>query len=90
MAGCLYLMGQSRGYTMKDHHIAAMVNELTNVAIQYQGTQQLREHIRITTLKYLKYPEYEEKCSKVNHHPKCAFMYVEFAKCDCGEYKGEL
>ncbi|MBT1858642.1 hypothetical protein KKZ60_16055 [Enterobacter hormaechei subsp. xiangfangensis] len=33
---------------MKDHQIREMVNELRDIAIEYQGTQQLRERIART------------------------------------------
>ena len=38
---------------IKDHEIAALVNELKQVAITYTGTGQLRERIAYVVKKYL-------------------------------------
>ena len=45
---------------MKDHEIAAMVNELTRVARSYGRAQCCRMMIRKTVLKYLKRGEHSE------------------------------
>ena len=39
---------------LKDHQIAALVNELRDIAIQYYGTQQLRERIAHAVVPALK------------------------------------
>ncbi len=36
---------QAAESVLKDHQIAALVNELRDIAVQYHGTQQLRERI---------------------------------------------
>ncbi len=41
---------------MKDHEIAKLVNELTDVAIKYRDTQQLREQIHRLIVPALKSP----------------------------------
>jgi hypothetical protein len=41
----LYTAPQSAPVVMQDHQIRELVNELRNIAVEYHGAQQLREHI---------------------------------------------
>lgn len=44
----LYRHAQPAPVSMKDHQIRELVNELRDIAIEYHGTQQLRERIART------------------------------------------
>ena len=54
---------------MKDHEIAALVNELTAVARQYHNTQQLREriaHIVVPAIRKSQHDTAVDFCAKID------------------------
>jgi hypothetical protein len=44
----LYAAAQPAPIAMKDHQIRELINELRDIAVEYHGTQQLRERIART------------------------------------------
>lgn len=75
---------------LKDHQIAALVNELRDIAIQYHSTQQLRERIARTVVPALKAQAADsvlEDAARLERERICAAIKAEDDYCvDQGDY----
>lgn len=74
---------------LKDHQIRELVNELRDIAVQYHGTQQLREKIARAVNNSLKGGQFQPKRIRITHIGENGVEIPQFSVGDIFDVHGE-